>query len=53
MKRRNPVTGKIEHLSYWANRPKVPKYRMDRKKATEIKGRPEDDGGEPQPSPPS
>jgi hypothetical protein len=53
VKRRNLVTGKIEHVRYpWPN--KAPIYRMGKRKATEIKGRVDDEGpGQPGPSPPS
>lgn len=50
MKRRNLVTGKIEQVRYpWPQR--APIYRMGRKKATEVKGRVDDEGRGQRPPP--
>lgn len=55
MKRRNPTTRKIEQRSYYKDTGKTtPTYRMDKQKATEIKGAPtEHEGGSKPPPPPS
>lgn len=44
MKRRNPVTGKIERVRY-PRPPRAPIYRMWKRMATQVKGR-TDDGDE-------